>query len=242
MPSTAFIGAVAFVFGLTIGSFLNVCILRIPAGKSIVSPPSACPKCGKPIKPWDNIPVLSYLILRGRCRACGTRISPMYPAVELLTGILFLLTYLAFGISLATIKWSIFAAIIVVLVFTDLRERILPDAVNFTGLALGLLISLFTPPSDGTALWLANRVFAFPPPRPAVSFADAVLGAAARGPARTDRHPARRRVCGRGAREREEERRATDGRREGTIDDETGRWTIVYGLPSVVIRIGVFHV
>jgi len=101
----------------------------------------------------------------------------MYPAVELLTGILFLLTYLAFGISIATIKWSIFAAIIVVLVFTDLRERILPDAVNFTGLALGLLISLFTPPSDGTALWLANRVFAFPPPRPAVSFADAVLGA-----------------------------------------------------------------
>jgi leader peptidase (prepilin peptidase) / N-methyltransferase len=181
MPSEMVIGGIAFVFGLVVGSFLNVCILRIPAGRSIVLPASACPKCGAPIKPWDNIPVLSYLILLGKCRGCKTRISPMYPLVEFLTGVLFLLCYLAFGLSIMTIKWSVFAALIVVLIFTDLRERILPDVVNFTGLALGLLLSFFTPPSDGTALWLANRVFAFPPPRFAVSFADALLGAALGG-------------------------------------------------------------
>src|SRR5208282_2213627 len=178
---STFIGIFVFLFGLIIGSFLNVCILRIPAGRSIVLPASACPKCGAAIKPWDNIPVLSYLILRGKCRGCKTRISPMYPLVEFLTGVLFVLCYLAFGLSIMTIKWSIFAALIVVLIFTDLRERILPDVVNFTGLALGLLLSFFTPPSDGTALWLANRVFAFPPPRSAVSFADALLGAALGG-------------------------------------------------------------
>jgi leader peptidase (prepilin peptidase)/N-methyltransferase len=174
----AVIGGIAFSFGLVIGSFLNVCILRIPAGKSIVFPASACTKCGTPIKPWDNIPVLSYLILGGKCRECRTKISPMYPAVEFLTGVLFLSCYLAFGISLITLKWSIFSALIVVLVFTDIRERILPDLVNFTGFAIGLVLSLFTPPSDGTALWLAGRVFAFPPPSPVLSLTDALLGAA----------------------------------------------------------------
>src|SRR5271155_2772981 len=90
---STFIGIFVFVFGLALGSFLNVCILRIPAGKSIVLPASACPSCGTPIKPYDNIPVFSYLILRGKCRACGVRISPMYPVGELLTGALFLLSY-----------------------------------------------------------------------------------------------------------------------------------------------------
>ncbi len=174
----ALIGGIVFVFGLAIGSFLNVCILRIPAGRSIVLPASSCPKCNTPIKPWDNIPVLSYLILRGKCRSCGTKISPMYPAVEFLTAALFLLCYLAFGVSLMTFKWSIFSAIIVVLVFTDIRERILPDLVNFTGFAIGLVLSLFTPPSDGIALWLAGRVFAFPPPLPVLSLTDSLLGAA----------------------------------------------------------------
>jgi prepilin signal peptidase PulO-like enzyme (type II secretory pathway) len=84
------IGIFVFLFGLIIGSFLNVCILRIPGGKSIVMPASACPKCAAPIRPYDNIPVLSYLFLRGKCRNCKTPISPMYPLVELITGILFL--------------------------------------------------------------------------------------------------------------------------------------------------------
>src|ERR1700683_4010155 len=81
---STFIGIFVFLFGLIIGSFLNVCILRIPAGKSIVLPASACPKCGEPIRAYDNIPVLSWLLLRGRCRACKTGISPMYPLVEFL--------------------------------------------------------------------------------------------------------------------------------------------------------------
>jgi len=81
-----------FLFGLIIGSFLNVCISRIPEGLSIVSPGSRCPRCLSPVKPYDNIPVLSWLILRGKCRNCGLPISPMYPIVELTTGLLFLLT------------------------------------------------------------------------------------------------------------------------------------------------------
>ena len=171
------IGIFAFLFGLIIGSFLNVCIVRIPEQKSIVMPASACPKCGTPIRPYDNIPVLSYVFLGGKCRACKTTISPIYPLVELLTALLFLGCFLAFGLSLEALKWAIFSAVMIVLVFTDLRERILPDVVNFTGLGLGLALCLFTKPTDGTALWLANRFFDFPPPQPVLSLVDALLGA-----------------------------------------------------------------
>jgi leader peptidase (prepilin peptidase)/N-methyltransferase len=167
-----------FLLGLIIGSFLNVCILRIPGGKSIVLPASACPKCGAPIRPYDNIPVVSWLLLRGKCRACKTPISRMYPVVELLTGLLFLACFAAFGLTPEALKWAAFAAILIVLVFTDLRERILPDVVNYTGFGVGLAFSLVTKPIDGTALWIANHVFDFPPPAPALSFVDAVLGAA----------------------------------------------------------------
>src|SRR5580704_4905700 len=178
VPPELFIGIFVFLFGLIIGSFLNVCILRIPGGKSIVMPASACPKCGAAIRPYDNIPVLSYLFLRGKCRACKTPISPMYPLVELITGVLFLACYLAFGLTFETLKWAVFSAIMVVLVFTDLRERLLPDVVNFTGFGLGLALSFSTKPTDGTALWIANHLFDFPPPAPVLSFADAILGAA----------------------------------------------------------------
>jgi leader peptidase (prepilin peptidase) / N-methyltransferase len=168
-----------FLFGLIIGSFLNVCILRIPSGKSIVMPASACTQCGTPIRPYDNIPVLSYILLGGKCRKCKTKISPMYPVVELLTGLLFLACYEVFGLSAETVKWAAFAAIMIVLVFTDLRERLLPDAVNYSGFGLGLLFSLFTKPTDGTALWVANHIFDFPPPAPVASITDALIGAAA---------------------------------------------------------------
>src|SRR6202046_359929 len=178
VPPELFIAIFVFLFGLIIGSFLNVCILRIPGGKSIVLPASACPKCAAPIHPYDNIPVISYLILGGKCRACKTRISPMYPLVELLTGLLFLACYLVFGLTIDALKWAVFSAIMIVLVFTDLRDRVLPDVVNYTGLALGLALSFFTKPTDGTALWLANHLFDFPPPAPVLSFADAIFGAA----------------------------------------------------------------
>jgi leader peptidase (prepilin peptidase)/N-methyltransferase len=103
----------------------------------------------------------------------------MYPAVELLTALLFLACYLAFGPTVETLKWAVFAALIVVLTVTDIRERILPDKVNFFGLGAGLLFSLFSKSLDGTALWIANRWFDFPPPQIALSFADAALGALA---------------------------------------------------------------
>src|ERR1700732_3840079 len=102
------IAIIVFLFGLIIGSFLNVCILRIPSGKSIVLPASACPKCGEAIRSYDNIPVLSYLLLGGKCRGCKTKISAMYPLVELLTGLLFLGCFYAFGISVETGKWAAF--------------------------------------------------------------------------------------------------------------------------------------
>jgi leader peptidase (prepilin peptidase)/N-methyltransferase len=168
-----------FLFGLLIGSFLNVCILRIPADKSIVLPASSCMKCGKPIAPYDNIPVLSWLFLGGKCRNCKTRISAMYPAVEFLTGLLFLACYFVFGPTVDALKWAVFSALLVVLTITDLRERILPDEVNFFGLGAGLLFSFFTKSLDGTAHWLANRWFDYPPPQIALSFADSTLGALA---------------------------------------------------------------
>jgi leader peptidase (prepilin peptidase)/N-methyltransferase len=144
-----------------------------------VLPASSCPKCGKGIAPYDNIPVLSWIFLGGKCRNCKTKISAMYPAVELLTGLLFLGCYLVFGLSVDALKWAVFAALLVVLTITDLRERILPDEVNFFALGAGLLFSFFTKSLDGTALWLSNRWFDFPPPQMALSFADAVLGAIA---------------------------------------------------------------
>lgn len=174
--SRGVIPLVVFLFGLLIGSFLNVCILRIPADKSIVLPASSCPKCGKEIAPYDNIPVLSWLFLGGKCRHCKAKISAMYPAVELLTGLLFLACYLIFGPTVDALKWAVFAALLVVLTITDLRERILPDEVNFFGLGAGLVFSLFTTPIDGTALWLADRWFDFPPPQIVLSFLDSVFG------------------------------------------------------------------
>jgi leader peptidase (prepilin peptidase) / N-methyltransferase len=172
------IGLFAALFGLVIGSFLNVCIVRIPERKSIVLPSSACPKCGAVIRPWDNIPVLSWLLLRGKCRECKTKISVMYPVVELLTALLFWACYSAFGLTTEALKWAIFSALMIVLVFTDMRERILPDVVTYSGFVAGLLLSLVTKPSDGTALWLARRMFEFPPPVPVLSLGDALLGAA----------------------------------------------------------------
>ena len=102
----------------------------------------------------------------------------MYPLVEILTALLFFASYRAFGLTPEAAKWAAFSALMIVLVFTDLRERILPDVVNYTGLAIGLAISLFTQPTDGTAQWLSSRIFAFPPPARVLSLADALLGAA----------------------------------------------------------------
>jgi leader peptidase (prepilin peptidase)/N-methyltransferase len=140
-----------FLFGIVIGSFLNVCISRIPEGISIVSPGSRCPRCGKPIKSYDNIPVFGWLILRGKCRNCALPISPMYPLVEFSCGLIFVLTWYEFDINLLTLKWLIFSCLIIVLVVTDFRVRILPDLVNFPGLAMGIVLAFRVPIFDSTA-------------------------------------------------------------------------------------------
>jgi leader peptidase (prepilin peptidase) / N-methyltransferase len=127
-----------FLFGMVIGSFLNVCIARIPEGISIVSPGSKCPRCATPIKPYDNIPVFGWLLLQGKCRNCHLPISPMYPIVELLTGACFVLTYYTYGITLPTFKYLVFGCLLIILIVTDIRVRILPDAVNAFGFGAGL--------------------------------------------------------------------------------------------------------
>jgi leader peptidase (prepilin peptidase)/N-methyltransferase len=174
-----------FVLGLLVGSFLNVCISRLPkensAERSIVKPRSHCPKCKTRIAWYDNIPLLSYLLLGGKCRACKTHISAVYPAVELLTGLLFLGCLSSFGISFAAVKWALFCCVLLVLVFTDIFDRILPDPVNYFGLGAGLLLSLFFEPADGAAAWLSGKVFAYPPPSPVLSFVDALFGGALGG-------------------------------------------------------------
>lgn len=179
--SETVISLAVFILGLMIGSFLNVCIRRIPAEESVVSPGSRCPACRAPIKPYDNIPVLSWLLLGGKCRNCKNRISVLYPAVELLTALLFVACYLAFGASVEALKWAVFSSLLIVLTITDVLGRILPDKVNFIGFGLGIALSLFARPMDGAALWLSHRLFAFPPPDPALSLVDALLGAAVGG-------------------------------------------------------------
>jgi leader peptidase (prepilin peptidase)/N-methyltransferase len=170
--------ALFFLFGIIIGSFLNVCITRIPYGMSVVSPASHCPRCENPIKPYDNIPVLGWIMLRGKCRNCALPISPMYPVVEFLTGVLFVGCYLSFGVTLPTFKWIFFTCLIVVLSVTDLRERMLPDAVNWPGFGLGLALATRIPPQDGTAAWLCERVIHRVPAEWVLGVTDALLGAA----------------------------------------------------------------
>jgi leader peptidase (prepilin peptidase) / N-methyltransferase len=163
-----------FLFGIAIGSFLNVCISRIPEGLSIVSPGSRCPRCLKAIKPYDNIPVFGWLLLRGKCRSCGLPISPMYPIVELLTGLLFVLTYFTFGIALVAFKFLILDCMLMVLIVTDLRVRMLPDAINWPGFGVGLAFATRIPPSSFTDVWLYERHW----PAAVTGVIDALLGAA----------------------------------------------------------------
>src|SRR5258708_16271784 len=138
----------SFLLGLAFGSFRNVCIYRLPLGLSVVKPRSACPGCTRPIAFYDNIPLLSWLILRGRCRQCKTRISPRYLFVELLTGTLFLACYWYFGLTLATLKYCAFAFLLLGLIFTDAETKLLPDRMTLPGLVLGLLFSLVVPAND----------------------------------------------------------------------------------------------
>jgi len=141
VPPTLLLPAASFVLGTIVGSFLNVCIHRLPRGLSLIRPPSHCPSCGAPVRPWDNVPVLSYLLLRGRCRYCRTPISPRYAAVELLTGLLFLLAAYRFGLSPRAALYAVLFAALVVVTFIDLEHGIIPNAVTYPGIAAGLVFN-----------------------------------------------------------------------------------------------------
>jgi leader peptidase (prepilin peptidase)/N-methyltransferase len=133
------------LFGLAWGSFLNVVIYRLPRGLSLMRPPSTCPQCGTRIKAYDNIPVLSYLLLRGKCRACGLKISVAYPLVELLTPVCFLLLYARFSLGVPFFASCLFASALIALCFIDLYHQVLPDEITLPGLALALLYSGLRP-------------------------------------------------------------------------------------------------
>jgi leader peptidase (prepilin peptidase)/N-methyltransferase len=170
------VAAFFFLFGIVVGSFLNVCISRIPDGLSIVSPGSRCPRCLTPIKPYDNVPLLGWLWLGGKCRSCKLPISPMYPLIELTTGLLFVACFLRFGLTPETGKWIVFSCLIVVLAITDVRVRMLPDVVTWPGFALGMILSLFIPVNDGSGYVFGMRILHRALPETAVSVLDAALG------------------------------------------------------------------
>lgn len=140
---------VSLVFGLCIGSFLNVCIYRIPRGLSIVAPRSFCPGCGKPIAWYDNLPVLSFLFLRGRCRHCGMRISARYPLIEMLTGALFVMVWNRFGATALTPIFCVMVSGLVVATFVDFDFMIIPDRTSLGGIAAGLVLSALVPTLHG---------------------------------------------------------------------------------------------
>jgi leader peptidase (prepilin peptidase)/N-methyltransferase len=135
----------SIVFGTFIGSFLNVCICRLPRGESIVTPRSHCPHCQKMIGWYDNIPILSYVVLRGKCRGCKAPISPQYPLVEAVTGLFSLLLMLRFGPSLGYLFYFAFVAALIVITVIDLYHQIIPDVISLPGIGVGLLGSLLLP-------------------------------------------------------------------------------------------------
>jgi len=131
----------ALLYGLAIGSFLNVVVYRLPEGRSLVSPGSHCPACGTAIGVRDNVPVLSWLWLGGRCRACRAPISARYPAIELLTGLVFAAVAWRFGASWLTVLYAIFAAALIAAAMIDLDHQIIPDEISLGGLACGLVLA-----------------------------------------------------------------------------------------------------
>lgn len=129
---------ITFIVGLLIGSFLNVCIYRIPVEQTVITTPSHCYNCGQRIKPWDLVPVLSFLILKGRCRHCDTQLSWQYPLVELTTGLLFLVAVWRWGITWETLSMLVFFSLLVVVTVIDFHHQIIPNRVLLVGGALGL--------------------------------------------------------------------------------------------------------
>lgn len=150
-PAPVLVAFVA-IFGALIGSFLNVVILRVPEHRSISYPGSHCPKCQSPIRWFDNLPVLSWLALRGRCRACKLPISARYPLIEALNSLLFVGLFWRFGITAATAVYFVFGATLVALTFIDVDHRIIPNVISLPGIVIGVALSFVVPHADGA--WL----------------------------------------------------------------------------------------
>jgi len=149
-----------FLVGACIGSFLNVCIYRIPRHLSLLRPGSRCPRCGVSIRWRDNIPIVSYLLLKGRCRNCGKPIPARYPLVECLTAVSYSMIYFLFGMSISFVGYSIFSTLLILVFFIDLYHRIIPDVVTIPGIAVGFLFSWLAPRTSVTSVrpWLAEDV------------------------------------------------------------------------------------
>ncbi len=167
MPEKWQIAAVVFLFGAIVGSFLNVCIYRLPLNKSIVSPGSRCMECGKPVRWYDNIPIFSWVLLRGRCRSCGVSFSARYPFVELLTALLTVALFLKYGISIQLAVMFVFCATLVIITFIDLDHQIIPNELTGPFILLGYAGSLFMsdigsrPMLTGLAGGVASLALAF---------------------------------------------------------------------------------
>jgi leader peptidase (prepilin peptidase) / N-methyltransferase len=136
---------ISIIFGAMVGSFLNVCIFRLPKEESIIWPGSHCPHCKKPIKFYDNIPLISYFLLRGECRYCKGSISLQYPLVEGITALSSLLLFIKFGPTLSFLIYFTFVAALIVITVIDLYHQIIPDVISLPGIAAGLLLSLINP-------------------------------------------------------------------------------------------------
>lgn len=149
--------AVVAIFGLAFGSFLNVCIARLPREESVITPGSRCPRCGHPVRWYDNIPVLSYLLLRGRCRDCGGRISPIYPVVEVLAAGICLAAFARYALSPEFIKMATLDMLALIIVFTDLLERRVSHAVTLFGIGGGILFSFLIPVDSRPLEWAFRR-------------------------------------------------------------------------------------
>lgn len=132
---------VVFVFGSVVGSFLNVCIFRIPRGESLILPPSRCPNCNKRIEIYDNIPILSYILLKGKCSSCNSKIPIRYPIVEVLNGLFYTLLFFSFGWGFQFLVYSAFLSVLIIITFIDIDHQIIPDRITLPGIFLGILLA-----------------------------------------------------------------------------------------------------
>jgi leader peptidase (prepilin peptidase)/N-methyltransferase len=153
VPNPLIEGALVALLGLMLGSFMNVCIYRLPRGLSPVRPRSSCPSCGHILSWYENVPVVSYLVLRGRCRACRAWISPMYPIVEFITGAVFLAGYVWYGPTPLLIVRLVFAWAMIALFVIDLQHKILPNVITLPGIVVGVLANALAGPG-----WVASLI------------------------------------------------------------------------------------